>query len=66
MVKGKLGYLSPEQVRAEALDGRADVFAAAVVLWELLTQRRMFVAETEFKTMLAVCRDERAPPSKSR
>lgn len=66
MVKGKLGYLSPEQVRAEALDGRADVFAAAVVLWELLTQRRMFVAETEFKTMLAVCRDERAPPSKFR
>jgi len=66
MVKGKLGYLSPEQVRAEALDGRADVFAAAVVLWELLTQRRMFVAETEFKTMLAVCRDERAQPSKFR
>ncbi|MFO0724497.1 MAG: serine/threonine-protein kinase [Myxococcota bacterium] len=66
MVKGKLGYLSPEQVRAEALDGRADVFAAAVVLWELLTQRRMFVGETEFKTMLAVCRDERVPPSKFR
>ncbi len=63
MVKGKIGYLSPEQVRAEALDGRSDVFSAAVVLWELLTQRRMFVGETDFKTMLAVCRDQRRPPS---
>lgn len=63
MVKGKIGYLSPEQVRAEPLDGRSDVFSAAVVLWELLTQRRMFVGETDFKTMLAVCRDARRPPS---
>lgn len=66
MVKGKIGYLSPEQVRAEALDRRSDVFSAGVVLWELLTQRRMFVGETDFKTMLAVCRDPRRPPSSLR
>ncbi|MCC7381786.1 MAG: serine/threonine protein kinase [Deltaproteobacteria bacterium] len=66
MVKGKLGYLSPEQVRAEPLDRRTDIFAATVVLWELLTQRRMFSGPTEFKTMVAVCIDPRFPPSHHR
>ena len=66
LVKGKLGYLSPEQVRAEKLDGRSDIFSAAVVLWELLTQRRMFVGETEFKTMVAVCTEKRIPASRFR
>jgi hypothetical protein len=41
-VKGKLGYMSPEQVNLEAVDRRADVFAAGVVLWELLTATRLF------------------------
>jgi serine/threonine protein kinase len=63
LVRGKVGYLSPEQVRALPLDGRSDLFGAAVVLWELLTQRRMFVGETDFKTMLAVCSGPRRPPS---
>jgi serine/threonine-protein kinase len=50
-VKGKLAYLSPEQVRAEDLDGRADVFALGVVLWEMLTGQRLFPGENEFQTM---------------
>jgi hypothetical protein len=66
LVKGKLGYLAPEQIRAEPLDARTDVFAACVVLWELLTQRRLFVAETEFKTMMLVTQGERVPPSSLR
>lgn len=66
LVRGKVGYLSPEQVRALPLDARSDLFAAAVVLWELLTQRRMFVGETDFKTMLAVCSGPRRPPSELR
>src|SRR5262245_12108536 len=36
-VKGKLAYLSPEQVRAGTVDARADVFALGVVFWEMLT-----------------------------
>lgn len=41
-IKGKLGYMSPEQVSAAAVDRRTDVFAAAIVLWEALTGERLF------------------------
>lgn len=41
-VKGKLPYCSPEQARAEPLDGRSDVFALGIVMWEALTLRPLF------------------------
>ena len=41
IVKGKLRYMAPEQVTGDPIDGRADLFAAAVVLWELLYGRRV-------------------------
>lgn len=41
-LKGKLGYMAPEQVNLESVDRRADVFAVGVVLWELLAGRRLF------------------------
>ncbi len=44
-VKGKLAYMSPEQVGRGIVDRRADVFAAAVVLWEILTGKRLFQAD---------------------
>jgi serine/threonine-protein kinase len=40
IVKGKLGYIAPEQFRGEPLDGRTDIFALGVVLYELLTKAR--------------------------
>jgi len=41
-VVGKAGYMSPEQARGEVIDGRADVFAAGIILWELLSGRRLY------------------------
>lgn len=46
-VKGKIGYMAPEQVRSGPIDRRCDVYAAAVVLWELLTNRPLFRADNE-------------------
>ena len=42
VVKGKLAYMSPEQVTGETVDRRADIFSMGVVLWELLTSERLF------------------------
>src|SRR2546428_7416732 len=42
ILKGKFGYMSPEQVRGLPLDGRSDIFAAGVVLYELCTGERLF------------------------
>ena len=41
-IKGKAGYMSPEHARGETIDARADVFAVGIVLWELLSGRRMY------------------------
>ncbi len=41
-IKGKVAYMAPEQIRAEAVDRRADIYAASVVLWELVTGKRYF------------------------
>jgi hypothetical protein len=62
-VRGKLAYLSPEQVRAGEVDGRSDVFALGVVLWEMLTGQRLFAGENEFQTMRNVLSAPVPPPS---
>jgi serine/threonine-protein kinase len=51
IVKGKVGYIAPEQARAERVDRRADVWSAGVVLWETLTGMRLFKAETDVATL---------------
>jgi serine/threonine-protein kinase len=46
-IKGKLAYMSPEQARGKPVDARSDVFAAGIVLWELLAGKRLFEGDNE-------------------
>jgi eukaryotic-like serine/threonine-protein kinase len=63
MLKGKIAYMSPEQVRGATVDRRCDVYAAGVVLWETLTGRRMFQAETQVELFARVAAGCPGPPS---
>jgi serine/threonine protein kinase len=53
-LKGKTAYMAPEQLQHGAVDRRTDVFAAAVVLWELLCGRRLFFADSPAAIMSRV------------
>lgn len=53
-VKGKIGYMAPEQVRSLPVDRRSDIYAMGVVLWELLTGERMFKGDSEVTILYAV------------
>ncbi|MEN9797333.1 MAG: hypothetical protein RL653_1029 [Pseudomonadota bacterium] len=60
-VKGKLAYMSPEQLRAEPLDGRADQYALGVVLYELLTGHRPFDTKGTAELMRAIVQSPIVP-----
>jgi serine/threonine-protein kinase len=57
-LKGKYGYMSPEQVTGQPVDGRSDLFAVGVVLAEMLMGRRLFTAPNDLDVLLMV-RDAR-------
>ncbi|CAM6001618.1 unnamed protein product [Sphagnum balticum] len=50
-LKGKFGYMSPEQAEGLELDARTDIFSIGIVLWELLSGERLFVANSEVNTI---------------
>lgn len=62
--KGKFAYAAPEQVGGGSVDARSDVFAAGIVLWELICLRRLFKREHEVATIRAVENAE-VPPMRS-
>jgi serine/threonine protein kinase len=59
-VMGTVGYMSPEQVRGEAVDARSDLFSFGSVLYEMVTGRHAFQRETTAETMTAILRED--PP----
>ncbi len=63
-LKGKLAYMSPEQVHGEAIDRRTDIFALGVVLWELTTGRRLFRADSDLGTLAKVRECDIPKPSR--
>jgi serine/threonine-protein kinase len=66
LIKGKLSYLSPEQVRNEPVDARSDIFSLGVVLWECLTGKRLFFDRADYHTMNNVLERPIPPPSTQR
>jgi serine/threonine-protein kinase len=60
VIKGKFGYLAPETVMELPVDRRVDVFAAGIILWEMLSGRRLFLGDTDYQTVKLV-RDAQIP-----
>jgi serine/threonine protein kinase len=56
-IKGKLAYMSPEQILARGIDRRSDIFSLGVVLWELVTGSRLFARESDAATLYAIMND---------
>jgi serine/threonine-protein kinase len=63
VVKVKMSYLSPEAARGEEVDASADIFAVGILLYEMLTGKRLFYGETDYQTVELV-RNAKIPPIK--
>jgi len=64
VVKGKMSYLSPEAARGEEVDSRADIFSVGILLYEMLTGKRLFYGESDYQTVELV-RNAKIPPIKA-
>ena len=65
-IKGKLGYMAPEQLAGRAVTRKTDLFAAAIVLWEILTGERLFRADADAETVTRVLFEPVRAPSQVR
>ena len=66
-LKGKIGYMSPEQCRGQPLDRRSDIFSIGIILYELSTCRRLFRGEaSDFEILERIVKKDVTPPSKFR
>jgi serine/threonine-protein kinase len=63
-LKGKFEYMSPEQCRGRPVDRRSDIFALGIVLYEMVTRKRLFKREHRLATLEAVWREAVIPPSR--
>jgi len=65
-IKGKLAYISPEQLRCDPVDRRVDIYGAAAVLWEISTGMSLFDGPNESAIVHRVLHAEVLPPSAHR
>ena len=63
VILGTVGYMSPEQVRAERVDHRSDIFALGTILYEMLTGKRAFHGPSMIETLNAILKED--PPELS-
>lgn len=61
LVEGKAGYMSPEQAHGAPLDGRADIYAAGIILWELMSGKKLYKVE-DGGSLLDVAKRAAVPP----
>jgi len=59
---GSIGYMSPEQVRGDPVDARSDLYSVGIVLYEFVTGRRPFLANSEYSIMAAHLNQAPKPP----
>ncbi len=64
VIKGKFGYMSPEQANGESIDHRSDIFSTGIILFELLTGKRLFSAESDLATLKQIQECLVPPPSR--
>ncbi|MEW5854423.1 MAG: serine/threonine-protein kinase, partial [Myxococcota bacterium] len=62
VLKGKYSYMSPEQVRGDKIDGRSDLFAVGIVMYEMLTATRPFERDSSLKTLKAIVQEKPINP----
>lgn len=58
LIKGKISYMSPEQMRGQHLDRRSDIFAAGIILYEMLAGRRLFGTDSDVETIRNVLKGQ--------
>ena len=66
LLKGKLNYMSPEQLQRKKFDGRSDIFALGIVMWQLITQKSLFHSEIEYKIMKMITEEPIPAPRDER
>ncbi len=62
-LKGKYGYMSPEQIKSQPLDHRTDIFSLGTMMWEMLVGKRLFKRDTDMQMLYAILEEDVPKPS---